>query len=140
VSSFRDWHELASWFAARVDAKSTPDDAVTVRARDLTRGISDPEKQLAALFTFVSTQVRYVSVAFGMGRLEPRAATEVLATGYGDCKDKHVLLASLARAIDLDLQPVLISTVLTLDEELPSPSQFDHLISVRTAGDPKAWV
>jgi tetratricopeptide (TPR) repeat protein/transglutaminase-like putative cysteine protease len=139
VSSFQNWDQLGGWFAGVIDAKTAPDESVRARARELTRGLDTPEQRLAALYSFVSTQIRYISLAFGTGRLEPRSASQVLATQYGDCKDKHVLLASLARAIDLDIKPVLISSVATLDDKIPTPSQFDHMISVRTAADTAAW-
>jgi tetratricopeptide (TPR) repeat protein/transglutaminase-like putative cysteine protease len=139
VSSFQDWQQLGAWFAGVIDAKVEPDESVRARARELTRNLDTPEQRLAALYSFVSTQIRYISLAFGTSRLEPRSASQVLATQYGDCKDKHVLLASLARAIDLDIKPVLISSVATLDEQIPTPSQFDHVISVRTAAETSAW-
>jgi len=139
ISSFHSWEQLGAWFAGVLDAKAQPDESVKARARELTRGLNTPEERLAALYAFVSTQIRYISLAFGAGRLEPRSASQVLATQYGDCKDKHVLLASLARAIDLDIKPVLISSIATLDEQIPTPSQFDHVISVKTAADTSAW-
>ena len=139
VSSFHDWQQFGAWFAGVIEAKTEPDESVRARARELTRGLDTPDQKLAALYAFVSTQIRYISLAIGTGRLEPRSASQVLATQYGDCKDKHVLLASLARAIDLDIKPVLISSTTTLDEQIPSPSQFDHMISVRTAADTAAW-
>jgi tetratricopeptide (TPR) repeat protein/transglutaminase-like putative cysteine protease len=139
VSSFHDWQQLGEWFGRVIDAKTEPDEDVRARARELTRGLDTAEQKLAALYSFVSTQIRYISLAFGSGRLEPRSASQVLATQYGDCKDKHVLLASLARAIELDIKPVLISSGYTLDEQIPTPSQFDHVISVRTAADTSAW-
>jgi transglutaminase superfamily protein len=118
-----------------IDSRAQPSEAITSRALELTRGLGTPRQRLQALYTFVSTEIRYVSLALGAGRLEPRPAAEVLATQYGDCKDKHVLLASLARAIDIDLRPVLISSVVTVDDRVPSPTQFDHLITVRTGGN-----
>lgn len=139
VSSFHNWQQLGAWFGGVIDAKAEPDESVRARARELTRGLDTPEQKLAALYSFVSTQIRYISLAFGAGRLVPRSASQVLATQYGDCKDKHVLLASLARAVDLRIEPVLISSVATLDEQIPTPSQFDHVISVRTATDTAAW-
>lgn len=139
VSSFQSWPQLGAWFGGVIDAKAEPDETVRARARELTRGLDTPEQKLDALYGFVSTQIRYISLALGTGRLVPRAASEVLATQYGDCKDKHVLLASLARAIDLHVEPVLISSVATLDDRMPTPSQFDHVISVKTAADTAAW-
>lgn len=33
-----------------------------------------------------------------MGRYQPHPAGDVMDNGYGDCKDKHTLLASLLTA------------------------------------------
>lgn len=140
LSSFTEWGEVAKWFDEVVSERATPDDAVRGKAMELTKGIQDTDKKLAALFTFVSTKIRYVSLAFGAGRLEPRPASQVLATEYGDCKDKHVLLASLARAIGIEIRPVLISGDVLLNERVPSPGQFDHVVSVRTEGVPAQWL
>ena len=41
---------------------------------------------------------RYVSLSLGVGRYQPHAASDVLHNQYGDCKDKHTLLASLLEA------------------------------------------
>lgn len=140
VSSFESWPELGGWFAGVAASRSEPDDAVRTQALSLTRDAKTPEEKLRALFAFVSTRIRYVSLAFGMGRLEPRAAPQVLATEYGDCKDKHVLLASLARALDLEVHPVLISGETLLEARVPSPSQFDHVVSVWIDGDADRWL
>ncbi|MFQ5694570.1 MAG: tetratricopeptide repeat protein, partial [Terriglobia bacterium] len=83
---------------------------------------------------------RYVSLSFGVGRFQPHPAAEVFANGYGDCKDKHTLFASLLRAVGLKAYPVLIHSQRTLDAEVPSPSQFDHLITAIPVGDELVWL
>jgi tetratricopeptide (TPR) repeat protein/transglutaminase-like putative cysteine protease len=140
VASFTGWEQLGSWFDGVVAVKVTPDATVRAKAEELTKGIESEDDKLAALFAFVSTRIRYVSLAFGSGRLEPRPASQVLSTEYGDCKDKHVLLASLAQAVGIPVRPVLISTGLPLDDRVPSPSQFDHVVSVRAHGDASRWL
>jgi hypothetical protein len=83
-----------------------------------------------AIYEYVSTQVRYVSISLGLGRYQPHAATEVLANGYGDCKDKHTLLAAMLSVIGVPSYPVLLHSVLPMDTVVPAISQFDHVISV----------
>jgi tetratricopeptide (TPR) repeat protein len=141
VSSFTSWPQVSHWFADLVATRVAPDETVRAKALELTRGIDSSDGKLRALFAFVSSRVRYVSLAFGMGRFEPRSPAQVLATEYGDCKDKHVLLASLARAIGQELSPVLLSSGALLEERVPSPSQFDHVVSVRIGpGEPATWL
>ncbi len=49
---------------------------------------------------------------------------------YGDCKDKHTLLATMLKAAGVEAWPVLISSSRELDPAVPSPAQFDHVITV----------
>jgi tetratricopeptide (TPR) repeat protein len=86
----------------------------------------------------VAKDIRYVSLSFGIGRYQPHAASEVLTNQYGDCKDKHTLLEALAEAIGLRAYPVLIHSTRKLDPELPSPAQFDHMITAVPLG--KEWI
>jgi tetratricopeptide (TPR) repeat protein/transglutaminase-like putative cysteine protease len=140
ISSFTTWARLGEWFSRIAAGRSQPDEAVKAKALELTRGVDGDDAKLRALFAFVSTRIRYVSLAFGMGRLEPRQAAQVLAAEYGDCKDKHVLLASLARVIGVEIHPVLIAGDVLLEERVPSPGQFDHVVSVRADGKPEGWL
>ena len=65
--------------------------------------------------------VHYVGVAFGVGRYQPHAASEVLTNQYGDCKDKHTLLASLLAAAGIKAYPVLVNSSHRIDPAVPSP-------------------
>ena len=64
------------------------------------------------------------------GRYQPHSADDVLGNQYGDCKDKHTLFASLLQATGVTAYPALISSSRKLDADVPSPAQFDHVISV----------
>jgi transglutaminase-like putative cysteine protease len=63
-----------------------PDESVRKKAADLTRGATTPVEKTRRLYDFVARNIRYVSLSFGVGRLQPHAASEVLQNGYGDCK------------------------------------------------------
>ena len=141
VTSFPSWAAVGDWYARILDGVTFDRANVAARARTLTAGAATEEEKLHALYRFVATDVRYVSLAFGPGRFEPRPPHLVLETGYGDCKDKHLLLAALAREVGITLAPVLISMADTVVADLPSPAQFDHLISVwRRSPAPADWV
>jgi transglutaminase-like putative cysteine protease len=55
----------------------------------------------------------------------------VLGNGYGDCKDKHTLLASLLKAAGITAWPALINASNEPDF-IPSPI-ITRLILLRTA-------
>ena len=88
----------------------------------------------------MSTEFHYIGIAFGIGRYQPHSAEVVLENRYGDCKDKHTLLAALLGAAGIPSYPALINAREEVDEDVPSPGQFDHVITfVPTSGGP-VWL
>ncbi len=140
LTTFQSWAEVGQWYAQLEQERVAPNDAVLAKSRELTAGLStDPEK-VEGLYNFVARNFRYVSLSFGVGRYQPHAAADVLSNQYGDCKDKHTLLAALLEATGLRAWPVLINSQRKIDEEMPSPSQFDHVISAVPLGDQLWWM
>ena len=128
ISSFQSWEEVGRWYWNLQKERIEPTPAVRAKAAELTKGMTDDAAKLHVLYSFVSTQYRYIGIAFGIGRYQPHAAEDVLTNSYGDCKDKHTLLASLLQASGITLYPALINSSFELDPEVPSPAQFDHII------------
>jgi tetratricopeptide (TPR) repeat protein len=59
---------------------------------------------------------------------------------YGDCKDKHTLLAAMLEAIGLHPDAVLIGAGIRFNQAVPSPDSFNHLITrVEVDGKP-VWL
>jgi hypothetical protein len=83
---------------------------------------------------------RYVSLSFGVGRYQPHTAPEVLRAGYGDCKDKHTLLAALLKAENIESYPVLIGAGRRLDTDVPSPAQFNHVMTLTRLDNQPVWL
>ena len=79
-------------------------------------------------------------MSFGIGRYQPHSADEVLQNKFGDCKDKHTLFEALMKAAGYDVSPVLIGSATKLDENVPYPGQFDHVISLLRQGDKETWL
>jgi len=70
------------------------------KAWDLTKGQEDPADRAKSLFYFVRDQIKYnVYVPFHL--LEHYKASTILEKGEGYCVQKAVLMAALARAIDI---------------------------------------
>ncbi|GMU64102.1 MAG: hypothetical protein AMXMBFR36_03760 [Acidobacteriota bacterium] len=135
VSTFESWEEFGRWWTAL--APPEVDDAVRAKAAELVAGAAAPRAKLARLHRFVAQEIRYLTLPLGLGRYQARAPEEVIRTGLGDCKDKIRLLASLAAAVGIEVDPVLVG----LDRRrrvdgAPSPYQFDHVVArVRLGGD-----
>ena len=140
VSSFSSWEDVGRWYGGLQDERVKPAPEVAAKAAELTKGLTTDDAKLRALYSYVSLQFRYIGVSFGIGRYQPHGAVEVLANQYGDCKDKHTLLASLLAAAGIPAYPALINSSLEVDPDVPSPGQFDHVITVVPRENGLVWL
>ena len=64
------------------------------------------------------------------GGYKPRAATDVFARSYGDCKDKANLMLAMLRTVGIEsyLMAIYAGDPTYVREEYPTPSQFNHCI------------
>jgi transglutaminase-like putative cysteine protease/tetratricopeptide (TPR) repeat protein len=134
LTTFTDWKQVAQWYAKLQGERMTVDDSVRKKAEELTKGADTSTEKARRLYDFVARNVRYVSISLGVGRYQPHSASDVLQYGYGDCKDKHTLFSALLRAEGIQSYPVLIDSSRKLDADVPSPAQFDHVITAARLG------
>jgi transglutaminase-like putative cysteine protease/tetratricopeptide (TPR) repeat protein len=134
LTTFTNWEQVALWYAKLQGERMTVDDSVRKKADELTKGAATPTEKARRLYDFVARNVRYVSISLGIGRYQPHSASDVLQNGYGDCKDKHTLFSALLRAEGIQSYPVLIDSSRQLDVDVPSPAQFDHVITAARLG------
>jgi tetratricopeptide (TPR) repeat protein len=138
LTTFRDWDELGRWFNARLNV--APDAAIRAKAAELTKGASDRNARIQAIYDFVATQIRYVSLSFGIGRLVPHAPADVLKHQYGDCKDKHALMAALLSSAGITAYPVVINSSRDISDDFASPGEVNHVLTViPSEAEPAAW-
>ena len=127
--SFKDWDAVARWATDLVEPQSAATEALSAKARELTRDTKGEWQQLSAIARFVQS-VNYISIQIGVGRYRPHAASEVLAKLYGDCKDKANLMVALLKVMGIRAYLVLVysSDPSYVRPEWPSPRQFNHAI------------
>lgn len=144
-TTFKSWEAVGAWYRGMEADRAVPDAAVKAKVAELTADkkqgvpLTDKEKK-RAIYQYVSAQIRYIGVAFGVGRYQPHAAGEVLRNQYGDCKDKHTLLAAMLTAAGYKAQAALIGAGIRMNEEVPSPAAFNHLITAMPEGDKTVWL
>jgi tetratricopeptide (TPR) repeat protein len=140
LTTFETWEQIGRWYASLEKDRRAPTAEVRAKATELTKGLNSDLEKTEALYDFVSKNFRYVSLSLGVGRYQPHAAADVLHDQYGDCKDKHTLLASLLEAEGLHADSVLINSSRKLDPDVPSPSQFDHVITMLPMDNQEVWM
>ena len=139
LSTFQSWAEVGQWYAGLQRDRIVPDEKIKVKAEEVIRGRTTEKEKVRALYEYVAKNFRYVSLSLGQARYQPHAATDIMVNQYGDCKDKHTLLASMLSATGLQAYPVLINSRRKLDADIPSPGQFDHVISAIPLGTETMW-
>jgi tetratricopeptide (TPR) repeat protein len=140
ISSFRTWDEVGRWYQSLQQEKITLSPEIKAKAEELTKGLADSDAKLRAIYNYVSLRYRYVGIAFGLGRYQPHSAAEILSNQFGDCKDKHTLLAALLSAVGIQAYAALINSRMAVDADVPSPGQFDHVVSVIAIGNTLFWM
>jgi tetratricopeptide (TPR) repeat protein len=140
MTSFHSWAEVGAWYRGLIKDRAVPDAAIQAKADELTRGLTTDDAKVDALYHYVATQYRYIAVSFGIGRLQPHTAAEVFRNQYGDCKDKHTLLQAMLAAEKIEAEPVLIGSGARVNEALPMPSQFNHMITLVKLKDREVWL
>jgi len=140
LTTFSSWAQIGAWYDSlqRDSLAVTP--AIQAKADALTKGLTTNQEKLRAIFNDVALHIHYVGLEFGIGRYQPHPADDVLSNQYGDCKDKHTLLAALLKAAGIEAWPVLISSSRELDPATPSPAQFDHVITLVPLDGKLLWM
>ncbi len=130
VSSFADHAALAAAYAAGAEGKADVTPRVQAKADEITAGIEDRRAQARAIYEWTSGHIRYVALYLGAGGVVPHAADDILANGYGDCKDHTVLFEAFLRAKGIAAQTVLINldNAYTLSKA-PTLTQLNHAIT-----------
>jgi tetratricopeptide (TPR) repeat protein len=139
-TTFRNWEEVGAWYRGLEDNRILPDTEVKAKVAELTAGKTTEEEKTRTIYSYVATQIRYIGVAFGIGRYQPHPASEVLQNQYGDCKDKHTLLAAMLSAIGLHPDAALIGAGIRFNEAVPSPASFNHLITTVSLDGQQIWL
>jgi hypothetical protein len=130
MTTFGSWEEVGRWYAGLEKDRRVPSPEIRAKQEELTKGLTTDSDKIQALYDYVSKNFRYVSLSLGLSRYQPHAAADVFHNQYGDCKDKHTLLESMLQASSYKASSVLINSSRKLDPDVPSPAQFDHVITL----------
>jgi Flp pilus assembly protein TadD len=139
-TTFTSWAQVAAWYANLEKGRTDPTPEIRAKTQEIIQGRATELEKIAALYDYVAKNIRYVSLSFGLGRYQPHSAADVFKNQYGDCKDKHTLLAAMLQATGISSDAVLIPFSRRLATDIPSPAQFDHMITAVLVGDQLIWM
>ncbi len=130
-STMSGWDEVATIGQRIFDInRSLPDDYVARLDAIAAANTADADR-IVAVLRLVQDEIRYLGFEGGIGGHKPRTPRVTLANGYGDCKDKSLLLVAALQHLGIDAAPAFasIESGWYIDREAPSISAFDHVIA-----------
>jgi Flp pilus assembly protein TadD/transglutaminase-like putative cysteine protease len=140
LTTFASWQEVARWYAGLGRGPANPTPEIRAKSAELTHGRTSELDKIEALYDYVAKNTDYVNTSFGLFRYPPHSAAEVFTDQYGDSQDKATLLAAMLEAAGIHADAVLVPTSQVLDASLPSPSQFDHVLTAVPDGHDLIWM
>jgi hypothetical protein len=129
---FSTWTDVSRWTNTLYEPQVIVDDAVAIKAKELTANAKTEFEKIRAIAQFVQG-LQYISIDIGVGSgngYRPRPSNLVLARGYGDCKDKANLMRAMLKVFNIEAYPIAIfaGDPTFVREEWASPAQFNHCI------------
>ena len=100
VSTVQDWSDYVAWEKALCPAVFTGQARLESLAQELTDGAQTKAEAFSRLYHYATQEIRYQQdYENTIAGVKPHACSVVLERGYGDCKDKAVLLILLAKQV-----------------------------------------
>jgi len=141
-SDFHSWAEVNDWAQTLFTGKGKLPAELQGRVQEWQAQSRNPQDAARLALDYVQKEIRYVAVALGESTLRPAAPEDVVRRGFGDCKDKSLLLATLLRSMGIPATPALVSTKWegTAFDMLPSVEPLDHAIVMAEIDGQKYWL
>ena len=139
ISSFKDWKEVKHW-GQKLFKLNTETPQLDVLMLDRKFGKTD--QGIIEAIRFVQDEIRYLGIETGIHSHQPHQPEEVLKNRFGDCKDKSYLLVELLRKLGIEAWPAYVNTSNKghVDDNVPSPFAFNHVIVKFHYNDSDYWV
>jgi tetratricopeptide (TPR) repeat protein len=143
-SDFSSWGEVSNhlWPFFDSASKLAPGSPLRAEAARIAASTSDPATRAQAALALVQNGIRYVYVGLNGANYEPASADETWSRRFGDCKGKTVVLLALLRELGIKAEPVLVNSLggEGIDQRLPTPGIFDHVLVRATIGFQTYWL
>ncbi|HEY5086030.1 MAG TPA: transglutaminase-like domain-containing protein, partial [Gemmatimonadaceae bacterium] len=128
------WTDVSQWYAELAHDRYAATPQLARIVDSLVAGAKTQDDSIRAVHRWVAQDIRYVGIELGIGGYQPRMPDTVIATGYGDCKDKATLFVAALDHLGIRSFPVLLSISGNARRDLPTPQQFNHEIAAVALG------
>ncbi|MFN8889035.1 MAG: DUF3857 domain-containing protein [Cyclobacteriaceae bacterium] len=96
--SMKSWNELGKWQILLNEGRCTLPASTFAKVKEITKNLSTTEEKTKAIYEWLQSKTRYVSIQRGIGGFQPFDASVVDLNSYGDCKALSNYMVSLLKA------------------------------------------
>ncbi|WP_069947354.1 DUF3857 domain-containing transglutaminase family protein [Microbulbifer aggregans] len=140
-TGYSNWREVSDWALGLYDIDRALPDAMKA-SLDQWRADLGVLGAVNRAVRLVQEDIRYFGIELGINSHLPRTPQETLNKRYGDCKDKALLMTAMLDHLGVESYPALVSASRreAIDDDLPSPNAFDHVINLIRIDGHEYWV
>lgn len=136
------WADYGKWNLLLNKDRNELPPATKQKVVELTKGLTTNEQKAKAIYEYLQSKTRYVSIQLGIGGLQPFPASVVDQTGYGDCKALSNYTVAMLREAGVKGYYTVIGAgegYPKVDESFPS-HQFNHVVVSVPNGKDTLWL
>lgn len=142
LGSMNSWDEFGTWISSLNKGRNALPEETKQKVLQLVAGKKTTEEKVKAIYEYMQSKTRYVSIQLGIGGFQPFEASVVDQTGYGDCKALSNYMVSMLEVAGIKSHYALIRAgrgAAEMKEEFPS-SQFNHAVAAVPNGSDTLWL
>ncbi|MEI9919360.1 MAG: DUF3857 domain-containing transglutaminase family protein [Bacteroidota bacterium] len=136
--SMSNWEDLGRWFIQLNKGRDKLPDEAKAKVQQLTKGLTTNEAKAKAIYEYMQSKTRYVSIQLGIGGWQPFEASTVDKNGYGDCKALSNYMVAMLKEAGVPAYYTLIMAgrdTPGIDPKFPSSRANHVIVSVPNEGD-----
>lgn len=123
------WQAYGAWQYQLLNGRDQLPPALKEELQKRTANCNTAHEKIAAVYQYLASSTRYVSIQLGIGGLQPIAAADVHRTGFGDCKGLSNYMRAMLTELGIPSVYTVISTTnKRLLADFASANQNNHVI------------
>ncbi|MBS1842213.1 MAG: DUF3857 domain-containing protein [Acidobacteria bacterium] len=130
MTTFVSWDALAVALRKMLVPSKSTWSAVSEKASELAGNQPTPEKQVRAIYNFVSQKIPTVDLPLGATGFRIRALGEILTSGYANAEDKFALFLGMINGFEADAFPAFTGQAKEFSTSLPTPAVLSELLVI----------
>lgn len=127
--SMDSWQTYGAWQYQLLNGRDQLPPTLKEELQKRTANCNTAHEKIAAVYQYLASSTRYVSIQLGIGGLQPIAAADVHRTGFGDCKGLSNYMRAMLTELGIPSVYTVISTTnKRLLADFASANQNNHVI------------